>query len=314
MSRERRREMTNRQHPALSTVRQCALLGISRSSVYYRPRATSLEDLAVMKLIDQQYLATPFYGSRRMTVWLQRQGRTMSRKRVQRLMRTMGLRAIFRRPRTSQPAAGHKVYLYLLGGMEITRPNQVWAADITYIPMARGFLYLVAIMDWYSRYVLSWRLSNTLDADFCVEALEEALSQGKPEIFNTDQGSQFTGEAFTGLLKQHGVRISMDGKGRYRDNIFVERLWRTVKYEEVYLKAYSNGREAKAGLDAYFRFYNAQRPHQALGYRTPAEVFSCSSDTSPEQQTERGWSPGRALVHYSGAAGPSLNIAPILSN
>jgi len=314
MSRERRREMTNRQHPALSTVRQCALLGISRSSVYYRPRATSLEDLAVMKLIDQQYLATPFYGSRRMTVWLQRQGRPMSRKRVQRLMRTMGLRAIFRRPRTSQPAAGHKVYLYLLGGMEITRPNQVWAADITYIPMARGFLYLVAIMDWYSRYVLSWRLSNTLDADFCVEALEEALSQGKPEIFNTDQGSQFTGEAFTGLLKQHGVRISMDGKGRYRDNIFVERLWRTVKYEEVYLKAYSNGREAKAGLDAYFRFYNAQRPHQALGYRTPAEVFSCSSDTSPEQQTERGWSPGRALVHYSGAAGPSLNIAPILSN
>ncbi len=314
MSRERRREMTNRQHPALSTVRQCALLGISRSSVYYRPRATSLEDLAVMKLIDQQYLATPFYGSRRMTVWLQRQGRPMSRKRVQRLMRTMGLRAIFRRPRTSQPAAGHKVYLYLLGGMEITRPNQVWAADIAYIPMARGFLYLVAIMDWYSRYVLSWRLSNTLDADFCVEALEEALSQGKPEIFNTDQGSQFTGEAFTGLLKQHGVRISMDGKGRYRDNIFVERLWRTVKYEEVYLKAYSNGREAKAGLDAYFRFYNAQRPHQALGYRTPAEVFSCSSDTSPEQQTERGWSPGRALVHYSGAAGPSLNIAPILSN
>ena len=314
MSRERRREMADRQHPALSTVRQCALLGISRSSVYYRPRATSLEDLAVMKLIDQQYLATPFYGSRRMTVWLQRQGRPMSRKRVQRLMRTMGLRAIFRRPRTSQPAAGHKVYPYLLGGMEITRPNQVWAADITYIPMARGFLYLVAIMDWYSRYVLSWRLSNTLDADFCVEALEEALSQGKPEIFNTDQGSQFTGEAFTGLLKQHGVRISMDGKGRYRDNIFVERLWRTVKYEEVYLKAYSNGREAKAGLDAYFRFYNAQRPHQALGYRTPAEVFSCSSDTSPEQQTERGWSPGRALVHYSGAAGPSLNIAPILSN
>ncbi len=314
MSRERRREMADRQHPALSTVRQCALLGISRSSVYYRPRATSLEDLAVMKLIDQQYLATPFYGSRRMTVWLQRQGRTMSRKRVQRLMRTMGLRAIFRRPRTSQPAAGHKVYLYLLGGMEITRPNQVWAADITYIPMARGFLYLVAIMDWYSRYVLSWRLSNTLDADFCVEALEEALSQGKPEIFNTDQGSQFTGEAFTGLLKQHGVRISMDGKGRYRDNIFVERLWRTVKYEEVYLKAYSTGREAKAGLDAYFRFYNAQRPHQALGYRTPAEVFSRSSDTSPEQQTERGWSPGRALVHYSGAAGPSLNIAPILSN
>jgi len=314
MSRERRREMADRQHPALSTVRQCALLGISRSSVYYRPRATSLEDLAVMKLIDQQYLATPFYGSRRMTVWLQRQGRPMSRKRVQRLMRTMGLRAIFRRPRTSQPAAGHKVYLYLLGGMEITRPNQVWAADITYIPMARGFLYLVAIMDWYSRYVLSWRLSNTLDADFCLEDLEEALSKGKPEIFNTDQGSQFTGEAFTGLLKQHGVRISMDGKGRYRDNIFVERLWRTVKYEEVYLKAYSNGREAKAGLDAYFHFYNAQRPHQALGYRTPAAVFHLDSPESPRQPFERGWSPRRAMVNCGGTAGLSLNIAPILSN
>jgi putative transposase len=206
------------------------------------------------------------------------------------------------------------MYRYLLGGMEITRPNQVWAADITYIPMARGFLYLVVIMDWYSRYVLSWRLSNTLDADFCVEALEEALTKGKPDIFNTDQGSQFTGEAFTGLLKQHGVRISMDGKGRYADNIFVERLWRTVKYEEVYLKAYSNGREAKAGLEAYFHFYNTQRPHQALGYRTPAEAFSCRSDTSPEQQTGREWSPSRALVYYAGATGPSLNIAPILSN
>ena len=314
MSRERRREMADRQHPALSTVRQCALLGISRSSVYYRPRATSLEDLAVMKLMDQQYLATPFYGSRRMTVWLQRQGRPMSRKRVQRLMRTMGLRAIFRRPRTSQPAAGHKVYLYLLGGMEITRPNQVWAADITYIPMARGFLYLVAIMDWYSRYVLSWRLSNTLDADFCLEDLEEALSKGKPEIFNTDQGSQFTGEAFTGLLKQHGIRISMDGKGRYSDNIFVERLWRTVKYEEVYLKAYSNGREAEAGLNAYFHFYNAQRPHQALGYRTPAAVFHLDSPESPRQPFERGWSPRRAMVNCGGTAGLSLNIAPILSN
>ncbi len=273
-----------------------------------------MEDLAIMKLIDQQYLATPFYGSRRMTVWLNRQGYQVSRKRVQRLMRTMGLQAIYRRPRTSQPGPGHKVYPYLLGGLEIARPNQVWAADITYIPMARGFLYLVAIMDWYSRYVVAWRLSNTLDADFCVEALEEALTKGKPEIFNTDQGSQFTSEAFTGLLERHGVRISMDGKGRYTDNIFVERLWRTVKYEEVYLKAYSNGREAKAGLDAYFRFYNAQRPHQALGYRTPAEVFSCDSDTSPEQATERGWSPGRALVYYAGATGPSLNIAPILSN
>ena len=287
MSRERRREIVDRQHPKLAMVRQCALMGISRSSLYYRPRGTSPEDLAIMKLIDQQYLTTPFYGSRRMVAWLQRQDHQVSRKRVQRLMRTMGLQAIYRRPRTSLPAPGHKVYPYLLGGMDITRPNQVWASDITYIPMARGFLYLVAIMDWYSRHVVVWRLSNTLDADFCVEALEEALTKGKPEIFNTDQGSQFTSDAFTGLLERHGVRISTDGKGRYTDNIFVERLWRTVKYEEVYLKAYSTGREAKAGLDAYFRFYNAQRPHQTLGYRTPAEVFSCDSDHHLNKQ-QRG--------------------------
>ena len=266
-----------------------------------------------MKQIDQQYLATPFYGSRRMTVWLQRQGRPVSRKRVQRLMRIMGLQAIYRRPRTSLRALGHKVYPYLLGGMEITRPNQVWATDITYIPMARGFLYLVAIIDWYSRYVLAWRLSNTLDADFCVDALEEALSKGKPEIFNTDQGSQFTGEAFIGLLKKHGFRISMDGKGRYADNIFVERLWRTVKYEEVYLKAYSNGREAKVGLDAYFHFYNGQRPHQALGYRTPAEVFGLVSVEPPRRPTTTGWSPRQAVVYCGGTAGLSLNLAPILS-
>ncbi len=314
MSRERRRGMVDRQHPALSTVRQCALLDISRSSLYYRPKEVLPGDLALMKLIDQQYLATPFYGSRRMAVWLNRQGLPVSRKRVQRLMRTMGLQAIYRRPRTSQPASGHKVYPYLLGGMEITRPNQVWAADITYLPMARGFLYLVAIMDWYSRYVLAWRLSNTLDADFCVEALEEALSKGKPEIFNTDQGSQFTSEGFTGVLEQHTVRISMDGKGRYIDNIFVERLWRTVKYEEVYLKAYSNGREAEAGLEAYFYFYNTQRPHQALEYRTPAEVFNVDSLPSDEQSIERRWSPGRTTVSYTGAGGPSLNLAPILSN
>ena len=200
MSRERRREMVDREHPVLSTVRQCALLDISRSSLYYRARGASPEDLAVMKAIDQQYLVTPFYGSRRIKVWLGRQGHQVSRKRVQRLMRTMGLQAIYRRPRTSQPTPGHKVYPYLLGGMEITRPNQVWAADITYIPMARGFLYLVAIMDWYTRYVVAWNLSNTLDADFCVEALEEALGKGKPEVFNTDQGSQFTSEGFTGLL------------------------------------------------------------------------------------------------------------------
>ena len=314
MSRERRREMVDRQHPVLSTARQCALMGISRSSVYYRPRAPSQKDLALMKLIDQQYLATPFYGSRRMKVWLGRQGQWVNRKRVRRLMRTIGLQTIYRRPRTSQPGPGHKVYPYLLGGLEITRPNQVWAADITYIPMARGFLYLVAIMDWYSRYVVAWRVSNTMDADFCVEALEEALGKERPAVFNTDQGSQFTGESFTGLLERHGIRISMDGKGRYSDNIFVERLWRTVKYEEVYLKAYSDGREAKDGLQAYFHFYNSQRPHQALGYRTPAEVFSGDSVQSDEQSIERRWSPSRALVNPGKTAGPSLNIAPILSN
>ena len=314
MSRERRREMVDRQHPVLSTVRQCALIGISRSSVYYRPRVSSQKDLEAMKLIDQQYLVTPFYGSRRMKVWLDRQGHPVNRKRVRRLMRTMGLQAIYRRPRTSRPAPGHKVFPYLLGDIEITRPNQVWAADITYIPMARGFHYLVAIMDWHTRYVVAWNLSNTLDADFCAEALEEALSMGKPEVFNTDQGSQVTSEGFTGLLEQHGIRISMDGKGRYTDNIFVERLWRTVKYEEVYLKAYSNGREAKTGLGDYFRFYNTQRPHQALGYRTPAEVFSGDSAQSTEHPTERRWSPSGALVNPGKTAGPSLNIAPILSN
>ena len=314
MSRERRREMVDRRHPALSTVKQCALLNISRSSVYYRPKGHSQKDLALMKLIDQQYLTTPFYGSRRMKVWLGRQGHPANRKRVRRLMRTMGLQAIYRRPRTSKPAPGHKIYRYLLGSMDITEPNQVWAADITYLPMARGFLYLVAIMDWYSRYVLAWRLSNTLDAHFCIQALEAALGKHKPEIFNTDQGSQFTSEEFTGLLERHGVRISMDGKGRYSDNIFVERLWRTVKYEEVYLKAYSNGREAKASLDDYFRFYNNQRPHQALGYRTPAEVFSGNLATSIEHPTERRWSPSRALVNPGKTVGLSLNIAPILSN
>jgi len=314
MSRERRREMVDRRHTALSTVRQCALLSISRSSLNYRRKGTCPEDLTVMKAMDQQYLSTPFYGSRRIRAWLGRQGHWVNRKRVQRLMRTMGLRAIYRRPRTSKPGPGHKVYPYLLGGMKITRPNQVWAADITYIPMAKGFLYLVAIMDWYTRYVVAWSLSNTLDAAFCVETLEEALSKGTPEIFNTDQGSQFTSEGFTGLLAQHNVRISMDGKGRYADNIFIERLWRTVKYEEVYLKAYSGGREAKAGLDAYFHFYNNQRLHQALGYRTPAEMFNGDSGPSTEPMRETRRSPTGALVTKANTAGLSLSFAPNLSN
>jgi putative transposase len=238
-----------------------------------------VEEDKLMKLIDRQYLITPFYGARKMAIYLKSQGHQVNRKRVRRLMRLMGLKAIYRRPRTSKPALGNKVYPYLLNGIAITRPNQVWAADITYIPMQRGFLYLVAIIDWYSRYILSWRLSNTLDTDFCVEALEEAFEQGKPEIFNTDQGSQFTAAVFTRQLEQNNIRISMDGKGSYNDNLFIERLWRTVKYEEVYLKAYQDGKDARYSLDRYSRFYNTQRPHQSLDYRTPAEVY-CSELTT----------------------------------
>jgi len=300
--------MVDRRHPSLSVVRQCILLDISRSGLYYQPKEISEEDLALMKLIDRQYLATPFYGARKIAAWLKKQEYGVNRKRVRRLMRTMGLKAIYRRPRTSQPAPGHKIYPYLLSGMKITRPNQVWASDITYIPMARGFLYLVAIIDWYSRYVLSWRLSNTLDAGFCIEALQEALRKGKPEIFNTDQGSQFTGEAFTGLLEQYGVRISMDGKGSYNDNLFIERLWRTVKYEEVYLKAYENGRDARACIGDYFRFYNTKRPHQALGYRTPAEVFTTTPVEATNGDVVESLTPDPLRI-----AGPNLNIAPILS-
>ena len=300
--------MVDRWHPSLSVVRQCRLLDINRSGLYYHPVGISEEDLTLMKLIDGQYLATPFYGARKIAAWLKSQGRLVNRKRIRRLMRIMGLKAIYRRPRTSTPAPSHKVYPYLLRSMEIRRPNQAWAADITYIPMARGFLYLVAIIDVYSRYVIFWRLSNTLDAGFCVEALQEALRKGRPEIFNTDQGAQFTSEAFTRLLKQHGVRISMDGKGSYNDNLFIERLWRSVKYEEVYLKAYQNGRDARIGLGNYFRFYNTERPHQAHGYRTPAEVYT----STPVESTSRGMVESLALDPFR-IAGPNLNIAPILS-
>jgi len=300
--------MVDRQHPSLSIVCQCTLLSISRSGLYYQPVRISEEDLALMELIDHQYLATPFYGTRKIAVWLKSQNYSINRKRVRRLMRIMGLKAIYRRPSTSKPAPGHKIYSYLLGGMKITRPNQVWAADITYIPMARGFLYLVAIIDWYSRYVLSWRLSNTMDANLCVEALEEALEKGKPDIFNTDQGAQFTSEAFTGLLHQRGVRISMDGKGSYNDNLFIERLWRSVKYEEVYLKAYQDGREARIGLGNYFRFYNTERPHQSHSYRTPAEVFT----STPVESTSTDMVESLTSDPL-GIVGPNLNIVPILS-
>jgi putative transposase len=270
--------MIERQGP-LSLSRQCELLGLSRAALYYRAVKTGAYELELMALIDRQYLQTPFYGSRRMAAWLQAQGHAVNRKRVQRWMLRMGLAAIYQRPRTSRPAPEHRIYPYLLRGLRIERVGQVWAADITYIPMARGFLYLVAVMDWVSRYVLAWRLSNLLDASFCIEALEDALSQGRPEIFNTDQGSQFTDDDFTGVLRAHGVAISMDGRGRFADNIFVERLWRSLKYEEVYLKAYESVAEARHGIAAYFEFYNYQRLHQALGYRARAKC-SCKPLTS----------------------------------
>ena len=257
----------------LSLSRQCELLGLKRAALYYQPVAVSAYELELMALLDRQYLRTPFYGSRRMTAWLQTQGHGVNRKRVQRLMQRMGLAAIYQRPRTSGRAPGHRIYPYLLRGLRIERVHQVWAADITYIPMARGFVYLVAVMDWVSRYVLAWRLSNMLEASFCIEALQEALCQGRPAIFNTDQGSQFTDEGFTGVLHAHEVAISMDGRGRFADNIFVERLWRSVKYEEVYLKAYESVAQARRGIAAYFEFYNHQRLHQALGYRTPRQVL-----------------------------------------
>jgi putative transposase len=307
LSVERRREVIDHRHPSLSIVRQCRLLDINRSGLYYQPKGISEEDLTLMKIIDRQYLMTPYYGARKIAVCLKSQGHLVNRKRVRRLMRLMGLKAIYRRPRTSKPAPGHKIYPYLLSGLKVTRPNQVWAADITYIPMTRGFLYLVAIIDWYSRYVLSWRLSNTLDTGFCVEALEEALRKGKPEIFNTDQGAQFTSEAFTGLLEQHGIKISMDGKGSYNDNLFIERLWRSVKYEEVYLRAYQDARDARTSLGNYFRFYNSQRPHQALGYRTPAEILGISMATMKGGVVE-----SLASVPLT-KAGPALNITPLLS-
>ena len=268
--------------------------------------------MTLMKLIDRQYLITPFYGSRKMVIWLKGRGKKVNRKRVRRLMGLLGLRAIYRHPRTSKPGKGHKRYPYLLKGLKIARPDQVWAADITYIPMAKGFLYLVAIIDWYSRYVLSWRLSNTLDAGFCVEALKEALRKGRPEIFNTDQGAQFTGEAFTGLLERNGIKISMDGKGSYNDNLFIERLWRSVKYEEVYLKAYQNGREARLSLADYFRFYNIERPHQALGYKMPSEAHTPSPSPIPLATIEGDMVESLVPKPIS-LAGPHLNTVPLLS-
>ncbi len=310
MSRKSRQAMIDRKGSKLSLVRQCSLLDISRGSVYYRPTPAKAQDLDLMALMDRQYMKTPFYGSRRMRVWLSGQGHPVGRDKTKRLMRLADLEAVYRRPNTSRPTPEHRVYPYLLRGMKIDRVDQVWTADITYIPMARGFLYLVAIMDWYSRYALAWRLSNTLEVGFCVEALGEAFSNGKPEIFNTDQGSQFTSAAFTGVLLERGIQVSMDGKGRYLDNIIVERLWRSIKYEEVYLKAYKDGTEAKRGIGSYLDFYNRERPHQALGYRTPQETYE------GEQPRERPEDQGAVLLPGVRttplAAEHSLNLAPLL--
>jgi putative transposase len=274
MSAPDRRALLDRDHGLLSIRRQCALLGLARSGVYRPPAAANDNELALMRRLDELFMAWPFLGSRRMTAMLRAEGRAINRKRVQRLMRRMGIAALGPKPRTTKPAPGHKIFPYLLRGLAIERPNQVWAADITYIPIGRGFLYLVAIIDWASRAVLAWRLSNTMDVSFCVAALEAALARfGQPEIFNTDQGSQFTSAAFTGTLAAAGIRISMDGRGRWMDNVFIERLWRSLKHEDVYLKAYADGREARAGIGAWIAFYNGSRPHQALGNRTPIAVW-----------------------------------------
>jgi len=254
--------------------RQAELLDLSRSSVYYTPRPMPEQDLRLMRRLDELHLELPFYGSRKLADALQREGHAVGRRHVATLMRRMGIEAQYRRPRTSIPARGATIYPYLLSGFPIERPNQVWASDITYLPMAHGFLYLVAILDVASRKVLAFRLSNTLTADFCVAALQEALAKfGRPEIFNTDQGSQFTSDEWIKVLKDAGIAISMDGKGRWIDNVFIERLWRSVKYEEVYLHAYTNGTEARMALTRYFSFYNARRSHQSLEYRTPDEVY-----------------------------------------
>jgi putative transposase len=253
--------------------RQCELLGVNRSGLYYEPASETAENLRLMRRIDEEYTRQPILGSRRMTAWLNRAGETVNRKRVQRLMRLMGLEAIYPKPRLSQGNSKDRVYPYLLREVKIERPDQVWSADITYVPMPKGFMYLAATMDWYSRLVIAWRLSNSLEGTFCQEMLEEALSRGQPEIFNTDQGVQFTAEAWTSRVEQSGAQVSMDGKGRCLDNVFVERLWRSVKYEHLYLHGYETVPTLQRGLAAYFGFYNEERLHQSLGYQTPREVY-----------------------------------------
>jgi putative transposase len=299
MSRGERKMMITRDHPDLSLSRQCQVLAISRSSFYYTPKGESAENLALMRHIDELFLKYPFYGSRQMVRQLRREGVCIGRHRVRRLMRLMGLEAIYQAPRTSAPHPEHRIYPYLLRNLEVNRPNQVWCADITYIPVQRGFLYLVAIMDWATRHVLSWRLSNTMDASFCVEALNEALSKhGQPEIFNTDQGSQFTSFDFTGVLKGAEVTISMDGRGRCMDNIFIERLWRSLKYEAIYLHELTDGFKAMRVIGEWIDFYNTERPHSALADQTPAEAYAIAQPmdmmdkaialpTSPQAQQQQ---------------------------
>lgn len=274
MSVEQRRALIEPEHGQLSIVRQCELVSISRSSFYYQPTGETAETLALMRLIDAQFLETPWYGSRQMARHLRRDGHEVGRKRVRRLMGRMGLAPIYQRPRTTVPHPEHRIYRYLLRDLVVSRPNQVWCADITYIPMRRGFLYLVAVMDWATRKVLAWRVSNTMDVAFCVEALQEALARfGRPEIFDTDQGSQFTSAEFTDVLRGAQVCISMDGRGRWMDNVFIERLWRSLKYECVYLHAFDTGSELRAGLTRWIGYYNSRRPHSTLDGRTPDEAY-----------------------------------------
>nr|WP_254682218.1 IS3 family transposase [Phaeobacter inhibens] len=289
LDRQVRRKMIEPANTSLSIGKQCKLLSISRSSFYYDPKGESEMNLDLMRLIDKQFLETPFYGVRQMTWHLRNEDHLVNEKRIRRLMRLMGLMPVYQKPNTSKATKGHKIYPYLLRGLRVDRPNQVWCADITYLPMRRGFLYLVAIMDWHTRKVLAWRISNTLEAEFCVDALNEAIHKlGPPEIMNTDQGSQFTSFAWTDRLRRSGVRISMDGKGRFLDNIFVERLWRSMKYECVYLHAWETGSEAKAGIRKWIEFYNPKRPHSALGGKPPAVVYwQKIESTNPDQQVQK---------------------------
>ncbi len=299
-----RRSLIDSSESEISIRRQCELLGLTRSTFYYTPAKESALNLELMRLIDEQYLRAPFYGWPRMTLHLQKIGYAVNPKRVRRLMQKMGLQAVYPKRRTTIPDKEHRIYPYLLRGLEISRPNVVWCSDITYVPMNKGFMYLVAIMDWFSRYVVSWEISNSLDTHFCMRCLERALRSGAPEIFNTDQGSQFTSQLFTQALEGADVRVSMDGRGRAMDNVFIERLWRSVKYENIYIKEYSSGRELSIGLEEYFGFYNYERVHQGLDYCTPAEVHYGNSNGIMDAGSAREARNGCHSGEYTGANPP----------